>query len=170
MPHCICKTRVANLDCLETTSGRLAANDMRRMTMLKQRFTCDMSIGTTPGIVLIVLGVGLIAAICAPGQSGIIVSRFLHNAVISGDSTVHNPQSVFSSHSVATSARTNEAVGRMRRMSSESVKAPAVSANVSPLGAVPPVLNFVAEPDVTISSAALVLAPMSRRGPPASFV
>lgn len=138
--------------------------------MFRQRFPCDVSIGTTAGIVLTVLGVGLMTAICTPVQSEITVGRFLHSAVvISGDSAADNHQSFFRSHSVATSARTNEAVGRMRRTSSESVKAPAVSASVSPLRAGPPLLNFVAEPDVTISSAALVLAPMSRRGPPASF-
>jgi len=138
--------------------------------MFRQRFPCNLSIGTTVGIVLTLLGVGLMTAICTPVQSEISGGRFLHNAVvISGDSAAGNHQSCFKSHYVATSARTNEAVGRTRRTSSESVKAPAVSASVSPLPWEPRVLTFVAQPDVTISSASLVLAPMSRRGPPASF-
>jgi hypothetical protein len=125
--------------------------------MLRQRFARKMSIG-----------VGLLTTICAAVGSEITAGSFLHSAVvITGDSAAHTAHGFFKSNYPATAARTNGALGRTRRTSPETVKAPAVSVGVSRLcrGRA---LNFVAEPEVNTSSAVPVLAPMSRRGPPAS--
>ena len=137
--------------------------------MLRQHFPCHMSIGTTIRIVWTVLGVGGLTTICAAVASDITACSFLHSAVVSiGDSAPGAAHSFFRSNYPATSARTNGALGRTRRTSPESVKAPAVSAGVSRLSMGRNALNFVAEPEVNTSSAVPVLAPMSRRGPPAS--
>ncbi len=137
--------------------------------MLRQRFPCHMSIGTTMRIVWTVLGVGVLTTICADVRSEIAADAVLHRAVvISGGSAADTAHSFFRSNYPATSARTNGALGRMRRTSPESVKAPAVPAGVSPIFRGLRALNFIAEPEVNTSSAVPVLAPMSRRGPPAS--
>lgn len=118
---------------------------------------------------MIVLGAGVLTAIFVATPSEIAASTFPDSAaIITGDSAAHIAVSCFRSNHSLTPARTKWALGRTRRTSQESFNAPALSAGVLGLCEVLRALNFIAPPDPNSSRAMAILAPMSRRGPPAS--